>query len=108
KTPDNAYRDALAAERLGLNATEYEIVCGTYEGNASDDAREYWGYGLADSTWDAILNGTGTPGDVGELLRRGRYTLDELREYIALDFVASAGPITIVWDESCALSAARI
>lgn len=100
----------LAGEVLGLNATEAEIVAGEYTGNASTDDREFWGFvAVVDDNWVSVLNGTDpTDGDIGELLRRGGYTLDELREYLAFDFVDPGENVAFQWDDSCDLSAATI
>ncbi|WP_146157796.1 neuraminidase-like domain-containing protein [Enhygromyxa salina] len=113
KFPDGAYLDTRAAEVLGLNATEFTIIAGAYEGNPSDDDREFWGFaaGVPDNSWVGVLNGTHADPekrDIGELLRRGRYTLDELREYLALDFVDPSGAIAFQWNETCNLDDASI
>ncbi|EDM79662.1 hypothetical protein PPSIR1_16410 [Plesiocystis pacifica SIR-1] len=103
--PDEAATRARAGERLGLSALETEIVAGTYAGNASADGREYWGFsaGAATDSWVTDLSS-----DVGELLRLGGYTLDELRALLALDFINPDGAAKLQWAETCSLDDATL
>jgi hypothetical protein len=105
--PGDELLDAMAGDVLGLNATEFAIIAGLYEGNTSEDGREYWGFeaGSATDNWAAVLNGTDAQGHVGELLLRTSpqldRLLDDLRDLLAHDFIDSEGDIEIQWSETC-------
>ncbi|NVB39975.1 hypothetical protein G6O69_19175 [Pseudenhygromyxa sp. WMMC2535] len=106
-SPDAALTQARAGEGLGLSAAEVELVTGAH----SAEARECWGFAPApaDANWVGVLNGTDSAeGDVGELLRRGGYSLDELRELLTFDFIDPDGNVAFQWSESCALTDASI
>lgn len=103
--------DAIVAEALGMSSVEHSIVAGTFDGNASEDDREFWGFEVGDtSDWHHILNGFA--GDVREILRRGDYSLEQLQElltftYIDPDHYVGTG-IKFNWSETCDLGQATI
>jgi hypothetical protein len=101
--------NAIVAERLGMSAVERTIIAGDYD-NASEDDREFYGYADGPSTdgWVA-----GLAADIGNLLERGDYTLDGLRDLLSLTFVDPdhydlEDKIAFLWDESCELAEASI
>lgn len=110
----NPSQEMVAAHALGLNDEEWQIIAGTWTGNASTDDREFWGYQVGQDNWVGILSGSHeTLGDPGELVRRGEYRLDELIELIDLTFIDPANytpeeRIEFLWSETCALEDAEI
>ncbi|NJK30964.1 MAG: hypothetical protein HC927_00370 [Deltaproteobacteria bacterium] len=109
--PDEAYQNGIAADVLGMSAVEFEIVAGTFTGNASTDDREFWGFAnvTEDDGWVSVLNGTHeSKGDIGELLVRASITLAELQELLALDYINPDGNYSIQWLDSCDLGDAVI
>jgi hypothetical protein len=93
----------IAAEVLGMSKAEATIVVG----DAPNDLHEFWGSFQAPNNWVAAL-----ATDIGELLQRGGYTLEELRERLSLTFIDphhyTDGGIEIRWSETCALADAEI
>ena len=107
----------VAAESLGLTPAQWRIISGTWTGNASTDDREFYGFadGAGTDDWVDRLDGTHTTkalADARELLRRGGYELDELRELLTLEFIDpenfTQSAIAFTWSETCSLSDARI
>ncbi|NJK31783.1 MAG: hypothetical protein HC927_04800 [Deltaproteobacteria bacterium] len=111
-TPSN---DLIAAEALGMSAVEHSIIAGTFDGNESEDGREFWGVplGVVTEVWVSVLNGFEEEvGSIRQLLQRGDYTLEQLEELLSMTFVdpnhyVGTG-VVINWAETCDLDDATI
>ena len=87
---------ARGAERIGMSATEYNIIGGIDTG--TPDGREFWGLPSDPNYYDTLRD------SVEMLLEHASMDFEELQELLSLDFVNPGGAIDITSSpESCKL-----